>query len=96
VTRQVASEAAIASNLHHRNVVAAYSHNVHSVASEVGHELGIYKFVLIQVSLISRRACCLSFVSVSIWSQLETLKSYTAQYKDITFGHSLQGIAFRA
>jgi hypothetical protein len=47
-TSLVASEAAIASSLVHRNVVATYSHDVCSVAGSAT-ELGIYKFYLIQV-----------------------------------------------
>lgn len=46
----LASEAAIASNLSHRNIVAMYSHDICnvSVASSL-NELDIYKFYLIQV-----------------------------------------------
>jgi hypothetical protein len=47
----VASEAAIASNLSHRNIVATYSHDILDVAQGAGPELGVYKFVLIQVCL---------------------------------------------
>eukprot|EP00892_Ulva_mutabilis_P012772 jgi/Ulvmu1/9868/UM057_0022.1 len=47
-TQVVASEAAIASNLSHRNVVATYNHDVLDVAKAVGPELGVYKFYLIQ------------------------------------------------
>jgi hypothetical protein len=49
----IASEAAIATNLTHRNIVATYAHdicNVTGAAAEVeGAELDIYKFYLIQV-----------------------------------------------
>jgi hypothetical protein len=45
----VASEAAIAYNLSHRNVVATYSHDILDVQKSAGPELGIYKFYLIQV-----------------------------------------------
>ena len=45
----VATEAAIATNLVHPNVVATYSHDVLDVAEAVGNELGVYKFYLIQV-----------------------------------------------
>jgi homoaconitase/3-isopropylmalate dehydratase large subunit len=48
-TALVASEAAIASNLSHRNIVATYSHDILDVQKSVGPELGIYKFYLIQV-----------------------------------------------
>lgn len=48
-TAVVASEAAIASNLVHRNVVATYSHDICNVVGETNHELGIFKFYLIQV-----------------------------------------------
>eukprot|EP00892_Ulva_mutabilis_P012784 jgi/Ulvmu1/9879/UM057_0034.1 len=44
----VATEAAIATNLVHPNVVATYSHDVLDVAEAVGNELGVYKFYLIQ------------------------------------------------
>lgn len=45
----IAKEAAIATNLCHRNVVATYSHDVLDVARPTGAELGICKFYLIQV-----------------------------------------------
>lgn len=45
---QVASEAAIASNLSHRNVVATYSHDIVDVVRAVGPEPGFYKFYLVQ------------------------------------------------
>ena len=48
-TAVVATEAAIATNLVHRNIVATYSHDVLDVAAGVGPELGVYKFYLIQV-----------------------------------------------
>jgi hypothetical protein len=48
-TALIASEAAIASNLVHRNVVATYSHDICNVCSETEHEPGIFKFYLIQV-----------------------------------------------
>jgi hypothetical protein len=51
-TTLVASEAAIASNLVHRNIVATYSHDICNVVSETAHELGIFKFYLIQVRQI--------------------------------------------
>eukprot|EP00892_Ulva_mutabilis_P008546 jgi/Ulvmu1/6063/UM027_0041.1 len=47
-TAVVATEAAIATNLVHRNIVATYSHDVLDVAQGVGPELGVYKFYLIQ------------------------------------------------
>jgi hypothetical protein len=46
----VASEAAIASNLVHPNIVATYSHDICNV-SQGGNELPIFKFYLIQVSV---------------------------------------------
>lgn len=45
----MASEAAIASYLVHKNIVATYSHDVLDVAKAVGNELGVFKFYLIQV-----------------------------------------------
>lgn len=48
----VASEAAIATNLFHRNVVATYSHDILDVAKAHGPELGVYKFYLIQVRFL--------------------------------------------
>jgi hypothetical protein len=48
-TSLVASEAAIASNLSHKHIVATYSHDIVDVAKAVGPELGVYKFYLIQV-----------------------------------------------
>ena len=46
----ISSEAAIASNLAHANIVATYSHDIHGVptASDCGNELGIYKFYLVR------------------------------------------------
>ena len=46
---RLASEAAIASNLSHVNVVAMYSHDICTVSSDAHNELDIYKFYLIQV-----------------------------------------------
>ena len=51
-TARVASEAAIASNLSHPNVVATYSHDILDVQKSTGPELGIYKFYLIQVQCL--------------------------------------------
>jgi hypothetical protein len=49
-TAVVASEAAIASNLVHDNVVATYSHDICKVESKgVGNELAVFKFYLVQV-----------------------------------------------
>ena len=48
-TDLVASEAAIASYLNHKNIVATYNHDIIDVAKAVGPELGVYKFYLIQV-----------------------------------------------
>lgn len=45
----VASEAAIASNLSHANVVSTYSHDIVDVVKAAGPEPGIYKFYLVQV-----------------------------------------------
>lgn len=53
----VASEAAIASNMSHENVVATYSHDVVDVQSTTGPELGIYKFYLIQVCALHCTPC---------------------------------------
>ena len=47
-TARVASEAAIASNLVHSNVVSTYSHSIASVGDRVGNELEVFKFYLIQ------------------------------------------------
>ena len=48
-TQLVASEAAIASNLSHENIVSTYSHDIVEVQKTNGPENGIYKFYLIQV-----------------------------------------------
>jgi hypothetical protein len=54
----IASEAAIATNLTHRNVVATYAHDICNVTGDgstraiEGAELDIYKFYLIQVPLL--------------------------------------------
>ena len=46
---KVASEAAIASNLHHDNVVITYAHDICKVESPLhGNELAMFKFYLIQ------------------------------------------------
>jgi hypothetical protein len=50
-TALVASEAAIASNLVHRNLVATYSHDVRAVSGALDNELGTFKFYLVQVRL---------------------------------------------
>lgn len=55
---RLASEAAIASNLSHTNVVAMYSHDICTVSSDAHNELDIYKFYLIQV-------CCGPFLSLA-------------------------------
>jgi hypothetical protein len=55
-TSAVASEAAIATNLTHSNVVATYSHDICNVTQAGGAELDIYKFYLIQVRLSLRTA----------------------------------------
>ena len=48
-TSLVATEAAIASNLTHANIVATYSHDIVGISRAHGPELGVYKFYLIQV-----------------------------------------------
>jgi hypothetical protein len=46
----VATEAAIASNLNHPNIVATYSHDVKNMhAKSLGEEMQTFKFFLIQV-----------------------------------------------
>jgi hypothetical protein len=45
----VAGEAAIASNLSHRNVVATYSHDICHLNQPGSQELDIFKFYLVQV-----------------------------------------------
>lgn len=46
----IVSEAAIASNLFHKNVVATYCHDVRSLmCGGVGNEEGVFKFYLLQV-----------------------------------------------
>jgi hypothetical protein len=52
-TALIASEAAIASNLSHRNIVATYSHDVCSIAGQAQPEPSIFKFYLIQVRLLA-------------------------------------------
>ena len=48
-TASVATEAAIASNLVHQNVVATYSHDIHQCGNAKANELAVFKFYLIQV-----------------------------------------------
>jgi hypothetical protein len=55
----LASEAAIASNLSHRNVVAMYNHDICNVAVAACNELDIYKFYLIQVCSSARHSSCM-------------------------------------
>lgn len=50
-TSLVASEAAIASNLVHKNVVTTYSHDIRNIIVGPGPEHSIYKFYLLQVNL---------------------------------------------
>lgn len=52
-TKHVASEAAIASNLMHKNVVNTYSHDIRNITTGPGPEHSIYKFYLLQVRLRS-------------------------------------------
>ena len=44
----VVSEAAIASNLFHKNVVATYCHDIRSLAAGKGQEASVFKFYLLQ------------------------------------------------
>lgn len=48
-TALVASEAAIASNLVHNNIVKTYKHDVRTISDAQGLELGIFKLFLVQV-----------------------------------------------
>lgn len=51
----IVSEAAIASNLFHKNVVATYCHDVRSLmCGGVGNEEGVFKFYLLQVRLVAQ------------------------------------------
>ena len=54
-TSLVASEAAIASNLVHKNVVTTYSHDIRNI---VGGDMSIYKFYLLQVQLSFQLQTC--------------------------------------
>jgi serine/threonine protein kinase len=47
-TDLVASEAAIASNLVHRNIVSTFAHDIRAIAPTDGNELAVFKFYLIQ------------------------------------------------
>ena len=47
-TALVASEAAIASNLIHRNIVSTFSYDIRNVAENSGNELAVFKFYLVQ------------------------------------------------
>lgn len=58
-TATIASEAAIASNLSHRNVVGTYSHDIRAIdAAMQTNELSLFKFYMIQ-------ACCRPFLPPS-------------------------------
>lgn len=49
-TATLASEAAIASNLSHRNVVGTYSYDIRAIdAAMQANELSLFKFYMIQV-----------------------------------------------
>lgn len=52
-----ASEAAIASNLVHANIVTTYSHEVHAVTNSQGHDVGRFELRLIQVPPRSVSRC---------------------------------------
>jgi hypothetical protein len=58
-TALVASEAAIASNLMHNNIVKTYKHDVRTISDTQGTELGIFKLFLVQVPL---HCCLLAFI----------------------------------
>ena len=57
-TALVASEAAIASNLVHNNIVKTYKHDVRTISDAQGFELGIFKLFLVQVCSPVQPACC--------------------------------------
>lgn len=69
---QVSSEAAIASNLSHRSIVATYSHDILDVQKAVGPEFGVYKFYLIQVAPAQRTSenCIVCFMPVCLFLPL--------------------------
>jgi hypothetical protein len=52
-TSLVASEAAIASNLVHKNVVTTYSHDIRNITVGSGPEQSIFKFYLLQVLVLA-------------------------------------------
>lgn len=65
-TESIASEAAIASNLSHKNVVATYSHDIRSVDNPgATNELAVFKFYLVQVRPASLRCAALGFPAIS-------------------------------
>jgi hypothetical protein len=49
--RAVATEAAISTNLSHRNIVATYSHDIVNISPATKREPGVYKFYLVRFSL---------------------------------------------
>jgi hypothetical protein len=53
----IVSEAAIASNLFHKNVVATYCHDIRSLVSGVGKEASVFKFYLLQVGRVACQWC---------------------------------------
>jgi serine/threonine protein kinase len=56
----IVSEAAIASNLFHKNVVTTYCHDVRMVPDKMlGNEEGVFKFYLLQVRAHACHACML-------------------------------------
>lgn len=56
-TALVASEAAIASNLVHENIVKTYKHDVRTISNAQGLEMGVFKLFLVQV-FQAPHACC--------------------------------------
>jgi hypothetical protein len=81
----VASEAAVASNLSHRNIVATYSYDLRKVAHDLvvsPQELPVFKCYLIQARLCGCVCCfcCAGGVSAMLESprELAAFKRYSA------------------
>ena len=56
--RTIAREAAISSNLAHRNVAATYAHDLVNMHKGAGSELAVYKFYLVQARCHNTRFLC--------------------------------------
>lgn len=88
-TALVASEAAIASNLVHHNIVSTYSHEICNVLASTGMELPVFKFYLIQVCFSD--ATFLLLLAI-LHDQLQARSSCQACCSQSTTGNRADGM----